>query len=164
MLATSRASSLLEVSDVLVGMYIDNWERISRFWESKEEISKALQQLCQISGPRWQKWMGDYDAMRTQFQENRKLTPPPTTGKINANGEAVLEISSDLKQAFRAADKIAPYSDRLETSLIPIVSSECLLLSIAQDANSAIGRRLLATGLDVSSLEQSVRYPKHAPI
>ncbi len=164
MLATSRASSLVEVSDVLVGMYIDNWERISRFWESTAEISKAFQQLCQISGPRWQKWMGDYDAMRAQFQENRKLTPPPHSAPVNANGEANLDISSELKHVFRAADKIAPYSDRLDKALLPIVSSECLLLCIAQDATSTVGRRLLATGLDLSALEKSVRYPKHAPI
>jgi hypothetical protein len=164
MLATSRASTMVEVSDALVGMYLDNWERLSRFWAETDNVIKLFTQLCQISGPRWQKWMGDYDAMRAQFQQNKKL-PASSPSKKNGDSDPYrLDISSELKQAFRAAEKIAPYSDRVEQVLIPIVSSECLLLCIVQNTTSALGRKLLATGLDVAALEKSVRFPKHAPI
>ncbi len=38
MLAHSRAARAVEVADLLAGMYIYDWERLSQFWEDQDEI------------------------------------------------------------------------------------------------------------------------------
>src|SRR5271155_5670900 len=64
MLAESRASNSLEVSDLLAGMYIYGWERLPKYWEEAEQAEEFLQQVCRISPQRWHSWMEKYDRKR----------------------------------------------------------------------------------------------------
>jgi hypothetical protein len=74
------------------------------------------------------------------------------------------ELSSELTDVLKEADEIAPFQDRVGHRTVPIVSSESVLLAIAQNARSAIGRRLLATGLNVIELERAARFPRRPPV
>ena len=51
MLAKSRQSQVIEVTDLLAGMYICNWDRLSLYWreEDREEIETFLRGVCRIS-------------------------------------------------------------------------------------------------------------------
>ena len=74
------------------------------------------------------------------------------------------ELSEQLRAALKAADKIAPYQDRVGERTIPIVSSDCVLLCLVKNTTSDVARKLLATGIDLRALEKAARFPKYAPI
>jgi hypothetical protein len=163
MLASSRASAVVEVADYLAGMYIYEWERLSKFWEKHDEIEGFLQRICQISPQRWHQWIQFYDRERRE-QGARKprrlfgsLEPEKPDGQTPA-------ASRELNSILRRAEEIAPHHDSYEGRSIPILTSECVLLSIANNEGSAISQTLRETGLDVTGLEQAARNPKHAPL
>jgi hypothetical protein len=163
MLAHSRAARAVEVADLLAGMYIYDWERLSKFWEDQDEIEIFLQQICRISPQRWHHWIQDYDEQRRD-EEPRKVwqllkgAKPPA-----ASNDKPLSRSGELQTILQHAEQLAPGRDMVEGRAIPILTCECVLLAIAKTKDSEIGHRLLATGLNVASLEQSARNPKHAP-
>jgi hypothetical protein len=164
MLAHSRAARVVEVADLLAGMYIYDWERLSQFWEAHDEIESFLQQICRISPQRWHHWIQDYDQQRRE-EEPRKIWQLLTgaKGQAQPSSEASLSNSGELQLVFQHAELLAPGRDMVEGRAIPILTCECVLLAIAKKNDSEIRRRLLATGLNVASLERSARNPKHAP-
>jgi hypothetical protein len=168
MMAHSRASEVLEVSDLLAGLYMDDWDRLSRFWKSTDEIEQTMRQLCRISPQRWNYWLEYYSEIRGSERKwweamglakvsRSKTKPEESLGRF-------FQFSSDLAAVFKDADEIAPFQDRVGTRTVPIVSSECVLYAIAQNARSTIGRKLLATGLDVTALERAARFPRRPPV
>ena len=164
MLAHSRAARAVEVADLLAGMYIYDWEHLSKFWEDQDEIEIFLQQICRISPQRWHHWIQDYDEQRRD-EEPRKVwqllkgAKPP----VGSSNDKPLSRSGELQTILQHAEQLAPGRDMVEGRAIPILTCECVLLAIARTKDSEIGHRLLATGLNVASLEQSARNPKHAP-
>jgi hypothetical protein len=163
MLAASRAAAVLEVTDYLAGMYIYGWERLSKFWNDQEAIENLLQRICQISPQRWHQWIEFYDNERKQGQRPK---PAGLFGSQDKDKQAgkILELSSELKGILKKAEEIAPHHDSYEGRSIPILTSECVLLCIANSNGSEIGEKLRAAGLDVPSLEQAARNPRHAPL
>jgi len=84
--------------------------------------------------------------------------------KTERNDEKSPTASSELTSILRRAEDIAPHHDSYEGRSVPILTSECVLLSIAKNESSAISQTLRETGLDIASLEQAARNPKHAPL
>ncbi|HXN97746.1 MAG TPA: hypothetical protein VN881_01655 [Candidatus Acidoferrales bacterium] len=164
MLAHSRAALVVEVADLLAGMYIYDWERLSQFWDGNDEIEIFLQQICRISPQRWHHWIADYDQQRRE-EEPRKVWQLLTGAKAQSQpaNEAPLSKSAELQAVLQHAELLAPGRDMVEGRAVPILTCECVLLAIAKTKDSEIGHRLVATGLNVASLEQSARNPKHAP-
>jgi hypothetical protein len=163
MLAASRASNVVEVADLLAGMYIYEWERLSKFWKVQEEIERFLQQICRISPARWHYWIQYYDKMRRE--DDRK--PPWLSKRSSKKAEASEKPpvrSAELESVLKQAEGIAPFHDTAEGKTIPILTCECVLLSLAKSKDSELGSRLAGSGLDVTTLEQAVRNPKHAPL
>ncbi len=76
MLAHSRASRTVEVADLLAGMYIYEWENLSKFWEQQDEVETFLQQICRISPQRWHHWIEFYDQQH-HTKEPRKIWQLP---------------------------------------------------------------------------------------
>jgi hypothetical protein len=66
MLAKSRAAKVVEVADMLAGMYIYEWDRLSRFWGEREEVEEFLRRICSISPQRWNYWIAFYDKQRQE--------------------------------------------------------------------------------------------------
>jgi hypothetical protein len=167
MLAHSRASRTVEVADLLAGMYIYEWENLSKFWEQQDEVETFLQQICRISPQRWHHWIEFYDQQR-HTKEPRKIWPLPkglkpakgSTGQPDGNS---LVRSAELQNVLKTAEELSPARDFVDGRAIPILTCECVLLAIAKKTDSEIGHRLVATGLNVTRLEQSARNPKHAP-
>ncbi len=164
MLANTRASEVIEVSDLLAGLYIDNWERLSRYWPDVDAIEAFLQDFCRISPSRWQYWIQYYDEMRRGENRWRPFGWGWFRRDKTPFSEKVFQRSVELEAALRAAEAIAPYRDTSGEQLIPILTTECVLLAIAKNTDSEIGRRLVESGLDVGTLERVARFPKHAPL
>jgi hypothetical protein len=165
MLANSRASRVIEVSDLLAGMYICNWERLSVYWEEedREEIETFLRGICRISPQRWHSWIEFYDELRRKG-ERWQLWRPPAKLKKTVPAESPLQPSASLAAVLKQAEEIAPYRDSVGGRHIPILTSECVLLCILRSAGSEVSRKLSATGLDAVRLEREALFPRHAPL
>ncbi|MGA9186701.1 MAG: hypothetical protein WBZ32_15500 [Candidatus Acidiferrales bacterium] len=158
MLASSRASGAVEVSDFLAAMYLNAWDRLERFWEEPDAIEEYLRRLCQVSPQRWHKWIQEYEAAR-QARE-RRGRGKFSLGRQRDDGlgeDESLQRSRGLESVLRRAGRIAPGHDRIADRSVPILTSESVLLAMSRDLDSEVGRRLAATGLDVEKLERAAR-------
>ena len=163
MLARSRTSQTVEVADFLAGMYICNWDRIARYWDENrhDEVEELLRRICRISPQRWHAWIEHYDRMRRDDEK-------PGWNffgllKKEKAGEKPPQPSAGLASTLGQAEEIAPSYDRTADRSIPILTTECVLLAIVRNLNSEISRKLIATGLDVAKLEQTVLRPRRPP-
>jgi hypothetical protein len=163
MLAHSRAASAVEVADLLAGMYIYDWERLSKYWPEQDGVEEYLQQICRISPQRWHYWIEFYDQRRRGDEKSAKWQWPRSARSPNAEGKP-LARSSELNSLLQSAEELAPAHDVVESRSIPILTCECVLLAIAKRTDSEIGHRLVAAGLDVVELEQAARNPRRAPL
>ena len=165
MMAKSRSSESVEVTDLLAGMYISNWERLSRYWaESKqEEIETLLQRICQISPQRWHSWIESYQTSR---DDGRKRVWQRL--RISKNGKAGDKSpgpSADMISVLKRAEELTPFREKKSGGTsTPILTTECVLLCILRTFGSEISRRLLATGIDQIQLERDVLLPRRAPL
>lgn len=165
MLAHSRAAGAVEVADLLAGMYIYDWERLSRYWPEQGAIEEYLQQICRISPQRWHHWIQFYDQQR-RADENQgkwKWLRPGAAASAEKDGKP-LARSAELTALLKKAEEIAPAHDSVEGRSVPILTCECVLYALAQRTDSEIGHRLVASGLNVIALEQAARNPRHAPL
>lgn len=164
MLAHSRASLTIDVRDLLAGMYICDWDRLSRYWaeEDRDRVEDFLRTICRISPQRWHSWIQWYDQDRREG--GRRAWRPLGRGKRNHPGQEPLQPSAALADVLKHAEEIAPFRDTFGGQSLPILTSECVLLCIARDSGSEISRRLAATGLDAASLERDVLFPRRAPL
>ena len=165
MLAHSRAAGAVEVADLLAGMYIYDWERLSRYWPEQDAIEQYLQQICRISPQRWHHWIQFYDQQRhaDENQGKWKWLRPGAAAAAEKDGKP-LARSAELAALLKSAEEIAPAHDSVEGRSIPILTCECVLFAIAKRTDSEIGHRLVASGLNVVALEQAARNPRHAPL
>jgi hypothetical protein len=164
MLATSRGSRVIEVADLLAGMYVCNWDRLSKYWERGDQdgIEAFLQGFCQISPQRWHAWIELYDRERREGEKTgwqlvgliRKKVPDTEP----------LRPSTALATIFRQAGQIAPSYDRVDRRSIPILTSECVLLCVVRSLGSDVGKRLVGTGLDAERLQYDALFPRRAPL
>jgi len=164
MRAKSRASLVIEVSDLLAGMYICNWERLSVYWkdEDRDEIETFLRGICRISPQRWHSWIEIYDDLRRRG-ESWQAWRPLTKLKKKLPAEAALRPSADLAGVLKQAEILAPSCDSAGDRRIPILTSECVLLCIVRSFGTEVSRKLNATGLDAGRLERDVLFPRHTP-
>jgi hypothetical protein len=161
MLAHSRAAQFVEVADLLAGMYIYEWERLSKFWDDRDEIEDLLQKICSISPQRWNYWIEHYDQQR-QKDEKDRLSAGRSMKEAQLPGEA-LPRSSELQRILTQSEEIAPFRDDVDGRKIPILTSECVLLCIARNQESELSSKLRDTALDLAALERSARDPRRAP-
>lgn len=163
MLAHSRASNVIEVSDYLAGMYICNWEHLAEYWPEgdREKVEELLRNICQISPQRWHSWIETYDRERHRAEAPRwKLFGKP---KPEKGAEAALQPSDALATVLKQAEQIAPAYDRTLERSLPILNTECVLLCIARNFGSEISRKLALSGLDIAQLEKEVLLPRRRP-
>jgi len=163
MLAHSRAANAVAVADLLAGMYIYDWERLSKYWPEQDRIEEYLQQICRISPQRWHYWIEFHDQQRRSDEQPPKWQWPRPAKNPEADGKP-LARSSELTALLKSAEEVAPAHDVVDGRNIPILTCECVLLAIAKRTDSEIGHRLVASGLNVSELEQAARNPRHAPL
>jgi hypothetical protein len=163
MLAHSRASNVIEVSDYLAGMYICNWEHLSEYWpdQNRDEVESLLRSICRISPQRWHAWIELYD--QQQRGNDAPAWNPLRMRKKRKPVEAPLRPSDALATVLKQAEQVAPAYDRTEDRSLPILNTECVLLCIARNLGSEISRKLARSGLDVARLEKEVLLPKRRP-
>jgi len=164
MMAKSRASDSIETTDLLAGMYISNWERLSRYWANskQEQVETLLQRICRISPQRWHSWIESYqasrgDSVKPMWQRLRRSK----NGKAGDNSPWP---SADMLSVLKQAERITPFHEKSGATSTPILTTECVLLCILRNSGSEISRRLAATGIDEPKLERDVVLPRRAPL
>jgi hypothetical protein len=164
MLAKSRAARVIEVADLLAGMYICSWDRLSKYWEGGDEpaMEEFLRGICRISPQRWHSWMELYDRDLSQAARKRWLIPGRL--KKDSSDEKPLRHSAALASVLKQAAKIAPAYDRSRDGSLPILTSECVLLCIVRSFGSEIARKLAVTGLDAEKLQNDALFPRRPPL
>lgn len=166
MLAKSRMARAVEVADLLAGMYICDWERLSTYWEHDrhDEVEEFFQRICQMSPQRWHSWIEYYDAGRRKEERLARTWPPlrKLLRRMPASEEP-LQLSDALATVLKQAEQITPFYDRTPGRSIPILTSECVLLCIARTYGTEITKKLAETGLDVTKLERDVFSSRRAP-
>ncbi len=167
MLARSRASVVIQVSDLLAGMYISDWEHLSQYWEEEdlEHVEELLRKFCQISPQRWNSWIELYDR-EFRYGEGEK----PWRGKkrdarriVHGAGDP-LQKSVALEDVLRQAEQIAPHYDRDGDRKLPILTTEAVLLCITHSYGTEISRSLAFSGIDTARLEKDALFPRRAPL
>jgi hypothetical protein len=165
MVASSRASHVIEVSDLLAGMYIHNWERLSRYWmeEEHDRVEEIFRHACQISPARWNSWIQQYDKKR--HDSDKRVRSLPFLRKLGSEpiAEQPLQRSAELNAIFKQAGELAPFHDSSEGKKIPILTSECVLLCVVRNRKSDISRRLAGSGIDVPQLEKDALSSRRSP-
>lgn len=164
MLANSRASQVIEVSDLLAGMYICNWDRLSLYWqeEDRDEIESFLRGICRISPERWHSWMEMYHGLRRETPRWRMLRPLERL-KRSSTAEPSVRPSAALAAVLKRAEEISPSRDTVGGRNMPILTSECVLLCMIRSFGSEITRKLAGTGLDAERLERDALFPRRGP-
>jgi hypothetical protein len=163
MLANSRRSNVVEVSDYLAGMYLCNWDHLAQYWNEhdQEQVENILREVCKISPQRWHAWIELYDQQKQQT--NRKGWRRFRLSRDGDSREISIQPSRDLATILRQAEKIAPAYDRTPDRSIPILTTECVLLCIVRNLSSVISRKLALSGLDIARLEREVLVPRRRP-
>jgi len=164
MLANTRAARMVEVADLLAGIYIHDWERLSHYWKDndQEEIEGYLRLICRISPQRWHFWIQLYHNQQRTGARWRKWLLTRFEGEHPPVKS--LRRSAALEAVLKEAEKIAPFHEIANGRRLPILSSECVLLCIARDSESEISRKLAHTGMDLAALAREALFPKHAPL
>jgi hypothetical protein len=163
MLAASRAAIAVEVSDLLAGMYIYEWDRLSKYWANPDEIEVFLQQICAISPQRWHRWMEHYETKHKQSNAKSSWAFGRKEKKSAALKDGPIPSSAEVQAVLKRAEVITPFHDRHDGRHVPILTSESVLLSIAMNVETTVGKKLAETGLDVEGLRQDVRDRRRAP-
>lgn len=172
MLANSRASRTIDVSDYLGGMYLYDWDRLSKFWKegAHDATESLLRKICRISPQRWHYWIELYDAQKQaggRLRSWRALQRLALMRKQEPSKKKPLPKSAALRAVFEQAERLAPFRDSLGDRRIPVLTSECVLLCIIRNSlssGSELSRKLLETGLDVVKLERAALAPSRPPI
>ena len=164
MMAHSRASTTVEVADLLAGMYMYEWDRLSKYWDDEEKVEPYLQQICRISPQRWHYWI-EFHHRQIAVENEPKKWKLPIGGKKDQDEVAVPKLahSAELHAVWAAAEAASPTTDIVDGRAIPVLTLECVLFAIASRTNSEIGHRLVAAGLKLGELETEARRPRHAP-
>jgi hypothetical protein len=163
MLARSRASLVIEVSDLLAGMYISDWEHLSGYWEDEdlEQIEEWLRKFCAISPQRWNSWIELYDQ---EFRDGKSEQPWRGKKREGHRETGPLQKSVALEDVLRQAEQIAPFYDRDGDRKLPILTTEAVLLCIARSYGTEVSRNLALSGIDTTRLEKDALFPRRAPL
>jgi hypothetical protein len=163
MMAHSRAAVVIQVSDLLAGMYISDWEHLSQYWEEEdlENVEEMLRKFCEMSPQRWNSWIEMYDLE----QHNGEGAEPWRGNKRPVRkDDGRLQKSAALEDVLKQAEQIAPFFDSAGDRKLPILTNEAVLLCIARSYGTQISRALSASGLDTARLEKDALFPRRAPL
>jgi hypothetical protein len=166
MLARSRASAVIEVSDLLAGMYISDWEHLSQYWEDEdvEHVEELLRKFCQISPQRWNSWIEMYGQAHRDGVAEKPWRGKKRESRRTAGIDEPPRKSVALEDVLKQAEQIAPHFDRAGDRKLPILTTEAVLLCIARSYGTEISRSLAMTGLDTAHLEKDALFPRRAPL
>lgn len=144
--AAARESPSLEPRDLLAGLYMASLKRLSKYWNRPRAFDRLVSNEPGIreiiSAYRKGKFPSPADLEQIKLRRGFIPFSPDTTRVVE---------SARLFGASRPGDA---------TGHTPVVAPEDFLLALAKHTELDIGRRLLASGLDLERIKKAVRTLK----
>jgi len=147
-------------SDLLAGIYVANWERVSKFWSQPELFEDFVAEHCDWSEPRWLTWQRWHDESRRAPRSSRFHLMYIHRGKWKRFGKPRLfgshfSKSPELKRLFETGERLTPYKVSEHGRSLPLLTPEIMLLAFVRTEGIPLGKHLQETGLRVDRLEEA---------
>lgn len=141
MIALWRADGPLSAADLVAGVYLAGWDRLSRLWRTPEAFEELMAAECGLDLPRWC-YLADFS--------RRKPT------------DKFAGLSPAASQVLRAAGQIATGRGEARAPKIQVGCEDFLVALIARD-DLRIARLVKRSGLDTRKLRNSAqgRHREH---
>ena len=155
-------------SDLLAGMYVANWERVSKFWPQPELFEDFIAEHCDWSEPRWLTWQRWHDESQHAPRSGRFHLLYKHRGKLKRFGKPRLfgsqfSKSPDLKRLFEAGEKLTPHKVLEQGRNLPLLTPEIILLAFVRTDGIPLGILLQDNGLMVDKLEEVAKRHIDSP-
>ena len=145
-LADGRLSSSVDVRDVLAGMLIVSFDRLSKYWEEPKEFDKLVTTELHIG---------------TLIQELRRRGWQVIFSNRIKVGLFFKEFSPLCKAVYFRAKELAQPASASPPGMKAFVFPEHILLAITEQGGSDIVPKLLASGLHVDALRRDIEQGIH---
>jgi len=147
--AIARESLSLETEDLLAGLYMASLRRLSKYWSRSGAFDRLVNRERGIREIISAYRKGEFPSVADleQIRLRRGFIP----------------FSADTTRVIESARHFGASRPGDATGQMPVVAPEDLLLALAKHTELDIGRRLIASGLDVLRLERAVRTLKPRP-
>jgi hypothetical protein len=147
-------------SDLLAGIYVANWERVSKFWPQPELFEDFIAEHCDWSEPRWHTWQRWHEESRRAPRSSRFQFRYLHRGKLKQFGKPRLfgshfSESPDLKRLFETGERLTPYKVPERGRNLPLLTPEIMLLAFVRTDGIPLGRHLQDNGLMVDKLDEA---------
>lgn len=130
-IAVWRATPPLKPFDILSGIYLAAWERLSRAWRAPENFEQVMAEECGLDLPRWC-YLADFSRSKS--------------------GSYLAPMTREAARILRAAERIA--NSRYTASRGPAdVRCEDFILALVARDDLRIARLLRGSSLDTSKLQ-----------
>jgi hypothetical protein len=150
----------LTPSDLLAGIYVANWERVSKFWSQPELFEDFVAEHCDWSEPRWLTWQRWHDESRRAPRSSRFHLTFLHRGKWKRFGKPRLfgsnfSKSPELKRLLETGERLTPYKVSERGRILPLLTPEIMLLAFVRTEGIPLGKHLQGSGLMVDRLEEA---------
>ena len=165
MLAFDRDEYVIDLPDVLAGIYINSLEKIAKYWPDLESIETFVEKHCGINPQRWDYWIEHHNQTYNAFRKRSRkfqIRLPFLKRKPRSYVGVKFQQSADLLAVCKIAESMATSQSEPFDKKLPVVTLESFLLAAVKHT-SPISELLRELGLDVAKLEADVRNPKRLP-
>ena len=160
-LAVARSSSQISLEDLLGGLFISSFERLSPFWDDWQAFEELVMKRSGIERQRLHYWFRYYKLLEAAPKPHRlwrkrfiTFYPWRKKGTLRWKGYT---LSQDVLRIYHAALRIATASQPKQTSSPPTINSLHVLLALAKEQESDLCELLRNSGIHTDKLEQSIR-------
>ena len=165
MLAYDRDELVIDVADVLAGIYINSLERIGKYWSDAEAIEIFVEEHCGINPQRWDHWIMHFDQVYRSPKKSFNRARIGMRGLRRKPRSFVgvgFKQSPDLLAVYKIAEAMAISRSDMFGEKLPLVTLESFLLATSKHS-SPVGKHLVESGIDLAKLKRDVRHPKWPP-
>lgn len=156
MLAHMESSSTVVPKHVLGALYIVSLEKLSKYWGDWEEFQRLVANECGIGDPRWEYWAEYHEQHRRA--RPLKIPGPLSIHRIRKDSYVGRPFpnSPTVERVYAGAQVLAQQADAT-TRGSPLITSEHVLLALAEAQEIELGKKLRESGLDLGKLKDAVR-------
>jgi hypothetical protein len=157
LIAHCKGRDELVPADLLAGIYVGDWERISVFWPRPELFEDFVAEYCDWSEPRWATWQ--------RYRDEERTAPRPFLGRFTFSypGKkrrlfgSMFKESGDWKRLFETGEKLTPHKVPFRNRILPLLTLEIMLLAFIRTEGIPLGKHLQDAGLMADKLEESAK-------
>jgi hypothetical protein len=155
-------------SDLLAGIYVANWERVSKFWSQPELFEDFISEHCDWSEPGWLTWQRWHEESRRAPRSSWFHLGYIRRGKLKRFGKPRLfgshfSKSPELKRLFETGERLTPHKVPERGRNLPLLTPEIMLLAFVRTDGIPLGIHLQNNGLMVDKLEEVAKRHIDSP-